>query len=552
MSFNEARLAPLPSPFLAFQEEFEEQEQHTSLRTLKRSHSFSGYVPFSHLSHDDCQQAITPSSTAASADGLDDVRTGDASVRSQDWPDTDEEVGLGDELLWPDTDDEVVSVVSQARPVRSPDYKDLLRWQTESSPKQRWADIMPELDAQPCSPGQQGSHVFALPLTPPPTSEEPVVQRPKLTLPRRVSLEAALIGAPSSSVAASPQWQPQALEAFSPAAVPHAIATPTQCLSTSPSSLAASVLPAAPVTPIGVGPTFFEKADEDTGLAGAETGGSNQCVTTMMIKKIPTNVGQMDLLEELNISGFAGSYDFCYLPCNFKSSANKGFAFVNFMSPAIAMKFVDSWNGRARFTPAAQLSVSTADLQGLQANLKKWAGPRTASIRNPNLKPFILGGAQVEEQAKASIETAAPVTLSLESILHTEAPPRQVGQVVAPASSEVTSSGSGEKAAQSVSALVVTGKLALKKARAMLPPSNLEPTPAPSSSAKESSTSTPAVNKDASQVSHASQGRTPVPAMPRLLGSTSAVKPRKSAAPVREACAIGLQPTEASCPGSIR
>eukprot|EP00931_Biecheleriopsis_adriatica_P099403 TRINITY_DN7390_c0_g1_i1.p1 TRINITY_DN7390_c0_g1~~TRINITY_DN7390_c0_g1_i1.p1 ORF type:complete len:582 (-),score=137.93 TRINITY_DN7390_c0_g1_i1:99-1751(-) len=547
MSFNEARLAPLPSPFLAFQEEdYEEQEEHTSLRTLKRSHSFSGYVPFSHLSHDDCQQAITPSSTAASADGLDDVRTGDASVRSQDWPDTDEEVGLGDELLWPDTDDEVVSIVGQARPgpVGSPDYKASLGWQTEISPKQRWADIMPELDAQPCSPGQQGSHVFALPLTPPPTSEEPVVQRPKLTLPRRVSLEAALIGAPSSSVAASPQWQPQALEAFSPAAVPHAIATPTQCLSTSPSSLAASVLPAAPVTPIGVGPTFFEKADEDTGLAGAETGGSNQYVTTMMIKKIPTNVGQMDLLEELNISGFAGSYDFCYLPCNFKSSANKGFAFVNFMSPAIAMKFMDSWNGRARFTPAAQLSVSTADLQGLQANLKKWAGPRMSRIRNPRLKPFVLGGALEEGQTKAIAATAVPVALSLQSMLQTEVTSAQVGQVMASPAGEATAAGSGTKAAQPISELGAVAKLAVKKARAMMPASKLGPTPALASSANEAATANTA---ETSQVT-ASETRLPPRAMPRLLGRTSIEKPRKSTAQ-HEACAVGLQPTEAKRPG---
>eukprot|EP00931_Biecheleriopsis_adriatica_P099404 TRINITY_DN7390_c0_g1_i3.p1 TRINITY_DN7390_c0_g1~~TRINITY_DN7390_c0_g1_i3.p1 ORF type:complete len:572 (-),score=126.77 TRINITY_DN7390_c0_g1_i3:111-1757(-) len=548
MSFSEARLAPLPSPFFAFQEEHEEQEQHTSFRRLKRSHSFSGYVPFSHFSHTDCQQAITPSSTASSAEGSGDVRTdsGDDFVGGQEWPNTEEDTGLTAEPSWPDTDEEALSVIGQARSVRSLD----VGWQSEISPKQRWADIALEPDAQSCSPGQQqqASHVFAAALTP----EETSMPRPTLMLRQQVSLEAALMGSPSSSMAASPQWHPQPLDAFSPAAVPPTLTAPTHCPSTSPSSHAASMLPAVAVTPIGAVPRFFDEADEDLGFADDETGGANQCVTTMMIKKIPSNVSQMDLLEELNISGFAGSYDFCYLPCNYKSCGNKGFAFANFMTPAIAAKFLDSWNGRARFTPAAELSVSRADLQGLQANLKKWAGPRTASIRNPNLKPFILGGAQVEEQAKASIETAAPVTLSLESILHTEAPPRQVGQVVAPASSEVTSSGSGEKAAQSVSALVVTGKLALKKARAMLPPSNLEPTPAPSSSAKESSTSTPAVNKDASQVSHASQGRTPVPAMPRLLGSTSAVKPRKSAAPVREACAIGLQPTEASCPGSIR
>eukprot|EP00931_Biecheleriopsis_adriatica_P099405 TRINITY_DN7390_c0_g1_i4.p1 TRINITY_DN7390_c0_g1~~TRINITY_DN7390_c0_g1_i4.p1 ORF type:complete len:567 (-),score=138.70 TRINITY_DN7390_c0_g1_i4:99-1730(-) len=543
MSFSEARLAPLPSPFFAFQEEHEEQEQHTSFRRLKRSHSFSGYVPFSHFSHTDCQQAITPSSTASSAEGSGDVRTdsGDDFVGGQEWPNTEEDTGLTAEPSWPDTDEEALSVIGQARSVRSLD----VGWQSEISPKQRWADIALEPDAQSCSPGQQqqASHVFAAALTP----EETSMPRPTLMLRQQVSLEAALMGSPSSSMAASPQWHPQPLDAFSPAAVPHAMATPTQCLSTSPSSLAASVLPAAPVTPIGVGPTFFEKADEDTGLAGAETGGSNQYVTTMMIKKIPTNVGQMDLLEELNISGFAGSYDFCYLPCNFKSSANKGFAFVNFMSPAIAMKFMDSWNGRARFTPAAQLSVSTADLQGLQANLKKWAGPRMSRIRNPRLKPFVLGGALEEGQTKAIAATAVPVALSLQSMLQTKATSAQVGQMMASPASEATASGSGTKKAQPVSPLEATGKLALKKARAMMPASKLEPTPAPASSAKEAATANTA---ESSQVA-ASEARPPLPTMPRLLGRTSIEKPRKSTAQ-HEACAVGLQPTEAKRPSVAR
>eukprot|EP00931_Biecheleriopsis_adriatica_P099406 TRINITY_DN7390_c0_g1_i5.p1 TRINITY_DN7390_c0_g1~~TRINITY_DN7390_c0_g1_i5.p1 ORF type:complete len:567 (-),score=134.37 TRINITY_DN7390_c0_g1_i5:99-1730(-) len=540
MSFSEARLAPLPSPFFAFQEEHEEQEQHTSFRRLKRSHSFSGYVPFSHFSHTDCQQAITPSSTASSAEGSGDVRTdsGDDFVGGQEWPNTEEDTGLTAEPSWPDTDEEALSVIGQARSVRSLD----VGWQSEISPKQRWADIALEPDAQSCSPGQQqqASHVFAAALTP----EETSMPRPTLMLRQQVSLEAALMGSPSSSMAASPQWHPQPLDAFSPAAVPHAMATPTQCLSTSPSSLAASVLPAAPVTPIGVGPTFFEKADEDTGLAGAETGGSNQYVTTMMIKKIPTNVGQMDLLEELNISGFAGSYDFCYLPCNFKSSANKGFAFVNFMSPAIAMKFMDSWNGRARFTPAAQLSVSTADLQGLQANLKKWAGPRMSRIRNPRLKPFVLGGALEEGQTKAIAATAVPVALSLQSMLQTEVTSAQVGQVMASPAGEATAAGSGTKAAQPISELGAVAKLAVKKARAMMPASKLGPTPALASSANEAATANTA---ETSQVT-ASETRLPPRAMPRLLGRTSIEKPRKSTAQ-HEACAVGLQPTEAKRPG---
>eukprot|EP00931_Biecheleriopsis_adriatica_P012595 TRINITY_DN113780_c0_g1_i1.p1 TRINITY_DN113780_c0_g1~~TRINITY_DN113780_c0_g1_i1.p1 ORF type:complete len:327 (+),score=41.03 TRINITY_DN113780_c0_g1_i1:272-1252(+) len=116
----------------------------------------------------------------------------------------------------------------------------------------------------------------------------------------------------------------------------------------------------------------------------------NLCATTMMIKRLPASISQSQLLEELNISGFAGAYDFCYLPCDFGSGASRGFAFVNFKDSEVASRFFDAWNGRAHFTDKHILCVSAADVQGLQANLKRWAG-RSDRIRNPSLKPFILG-----------------------------------------------------------------------------------------------------------------------------------------------------------------
>ena len=65
--------------------------------------------------------------------------------------------------------------------------------------------------------------------------------------------------------------------------------------------------------------------------------------TTLMIRNVPTNVSQCQLIEEIDASGFCELYDFVYLPFDFDSKRNKGFAFVNMSSPDVAARFVKLW-----------------------------------------------------------------------------------------------------------------------------------------------------------------------------------------------------------------
>jgi hypothetical protein len=112
--------------------------------------------------------------------------------------------------------------------------------------------------------------------------------------------------------------------------------------------------------------------------------------TTVMIRNLPNEAKQSLFLYELDSSGFAGLYDFAYLPSEFNSQANKGYAFVNFVSAAVASAFVGAWHKSDHCgAQTPYLNISPATVQGHDANVKKWAGQRIHRIRNAALRPFV-------------------------------------------------------------------------------------------------------------------------------------------------------------------
>ena len=56
--------------------------------------------------------------------------------------------------------------------------------------------------------------------------------------------------------------------------------------------------------------------------------------TTVMLRNIPNNYSREMFLAMLDEQGFAGRYDFVYLPCDFYRQANLGYAFVNLVDAA--------------------------------------------------------------------------------------------------------------------------------------------------------------------------------------------------------------------------
>jgi len=119
----------------------------------------------------------------------------------------------------------------------------------------------------------------------------------------------------------------------------------------------------------------------------------------MMIRNLPPQLEQQDLLEELNRSGFCGLYDFCYLPMKFNDKQNLGYAFVNFTKSAVAEAMQAAWHKRPRFGGIP--TVVDAEVQGLAENAKRWGGSRIRRIKDPKRQPFLL------QQSVAPISSSA-------------------------------------------------------------------------------------------------------------------------------------------------
>merc|ERR1711948_83276 len=76
------------------------------------------------------------------------------------------------------------------------------------------------------------------------------------------------------------------------------------------------------------------------------------------------------LVDELNRTGYLATFDFLYLPIDPDTGANKGYAFVNFVLPMIAKRFMLAYGNRKmdHFGSDKIIQVTPAELQGFQAN----------------------------------------------------------------------------------------------------------------------------------------------------------------------------------------
>jgi len=137
-----------------------------------------------------------------------------------------------------------------------------------------------------------------------------------------------------------------------------------------------------------------------------------QDTVTVMIKNLHNKVTQQIVLDDFTANGFDSTFDFFYLPIDQVTNASKGYAFVNFLTPALARRFKHYYEGRPigekRLSKSGKiLKVTPATLQGFAANHAHYS---TARVQrgHPQTRPLFLRVPRRAEAAQLSLVAAKP------------------------------------------------------------------------------------------------------------------------------------------------
>ncbi|KAF4712672.1 hypothetical protein FOZ62_026703 [Perkinsus olseni] len=114
--------------------------------------------------------------------------------------------------------------------------------------------------------------------------------------------------------------------------------------------------------------------------------------TTVMLRNIPNKYTQRILLNSIDGRGFEGTYDFFYLPIDFRNRCNLGYALINFTTNESAVAFTHSFNGYAlpAFKSTKVCEVCWARVQGLEANVEHYRNSPVNEMPHNEYKPMLF------------------------------------------------------------------------------------------------------------------------------------------------------------------
>lgn len=116
--------------------------------------------------------------------------------------------------------------------------------------------------------------------------------------------------------------------------------------------------------------------------------------TTLMIRNIPNRYTQRELIQELETLGFAGTFDFLYIPLDKGTMSNVGYAFVNFVASEWAEKCMAAFENyrfkRHRKVSGKIAAVSVAHIQGLEANIRHYENAAVNTAKLKQRRPVIV------------------------------------------------------------------------------------------------------------------------------------------------------------------
>lgn len=116
--------------------------------------------------------------------------------------------------------------------------------------------------------------------------------------------------------------------------------------------------------------------------------------TTLLLQDLPQTYTRCLLLEMLDKEGFAGCYDFVYVPVDLLTMAANGYAFVNFRTHGDARRALQHFDGFDRWLcesdRVCRASWSTF-CQGLEAHIERYRNSPVMHEKVPDIcKPVIF------------------------------------------------------------------------------------------------------------------------------------------------------------------
>jgi len=107
--------------------------------------------------------------------------------------------------------------------------------------------------------------------------------------------------------------------------------------------------------------------------------------TTVMLRNLPNNYTREMLLSLIDSEGFAGLYNFVYLPMDFRNWAGFGYAFVNMNEHDDAQRLKDHFDGFCKWKVLSRKvcdAVWSGPHQGLAAHIERF---RNSPVMHENV-----------------------------------------------------------------------------------------------------------------------------------------------------------------------
>jgi hypothetical protein len=112
-----------------------------------------------------------------------------------------------------------------------------------------------------------------------------------------------------------------------------------------------------------------------TVVGSSSTSPNNDDRTTLMLRNLPNNYTRAMLLTTFQLEGFAGLYDFVYLPIDFGTGASLGYAFLNLVAHHVALRLWAAFQGYSKWLIPSQKRCVISwghPCQGLEANVQRY------------------------------------------------------------------------------------------------------------------------------------------------------------------------------------